>query len=143
MIDLEAAQLLVIMVSAFGTFVATGLQAWYKKRERDEKRSGYRYQDISRTGFDLLDETYRRRTDRVLDFGEVLKDIGESRGLSDQEKTDERLRAESALETLVRIDYLRKRDDADNLYSMTELGLQVREYHLKKKRWKVWLRPPL
>ena len=143
MIDLESAQLLVIMVSAFGTFVATGIQAWYKKRERDEKRSGYRYQDISPVGFALLDETYRRRADRVLDFGEVLKGIAESRGLSDQEKTDERLRAESAIETLVRTDCLRKRDDNGNLYAMTERRLQVREYHHQNSWWKIWMRPPL
>ena len=143
MIDLDSAQLLVIMVSAFGTFVATGLQAWYKKRERDERMRGYRYKDISTTGFNLLDEAYRRRSDRVLVFGEVLKDIDESRGLSDQEKTDEKLRSQSAVETLVRTDCLRKRDGDGNIYAMTERGLQVREYHLKKKWWKFWMHSPL
>ena len=143
MIDLEAAQLIIIMVSAFGTFVATGLQAWYKKRERDDRRRGARYRDISPTGFDLLDETYDGRSDRVIDFDGVLKDIDESSGLSDHEKTSRRLRAESDLETLLRTGCLRKRDDGGNLYAMTERGLQVREYRLKKKRWKFWMRSPL
>lgn len=141
--DFDSIQLLVIMAAALGTFIATALQAWYKKLERDERRRGARYQDISQTGFDLLDETYRRRTDRVLDFDGVLKDIDESRGLSDQQKTDGQLRAESALETLVRTDCLRKRGDDGNLYAMTERGLQVREYHHQNRWWKIWMRPPL
>ena len=141
--DFDSIQLLVIMAAALGTFIATALQAWYKKLERDERRRGARYQDISQTGFDLLDETYRRRTDRVLDFDGVLKDIDESRGLSDQQKTDDQLRAESALETLVRTDCLRKRDGDGNLYAMTERGLQVREYHHQNRWWKIWMRPPL
>ena len=84
--DFDSIQLLVIMVAALGTFIATALQAWYKKLEGDERRRGARYQDISRTGFDLLDETYRRRTDRVLDFGEVLKDISESAACPNKRK---------------------------------------------------------
>ena len=82
--------------------------------------------------------------DRILDFDEYLKDIVESSGLSDQEKTAERLRAIDALKTLTRTGWLRKRDDSgDNIYAMTERGLRVREYHREKRWWKIWMRPPL
>ena len=75
----------------------------------------------------------------------TLKDIAESSGLSDQEKTSERLRAIDALKTLTRTGCLRKRDDGggNSVYAMTERGLRVRECHREKRWWKVWMRPPL
>ena len=131
-----------------GTFIATSLQAWLKNRERDEKRRGARYEDIGPTGFDLLEKTYRRvdsAFDRPLDFDEILKDIAESSGLPDHEKTAKRLRSIDALETLTRIGCLRKRDDGGNknIYVMTEPGLRVWEYRREKRWWKIWMRPPL
>lgn len=147
MFDLESLQLFILTVSALGTFIATSLQVWLKSRERNERRGGARYEDIGPAGFDLLEKTYRRADsmfDRILDFDEYLKDIAESSGLSDQEKTSERLRAIDALKTLTRTGCLRKRDDyGGNIYAMTERGLRVREYRREKRRWKVWMRPPL
>ena len=148
MFDLESLQLFLLTFSALGTFIATSLQVWLKSRERDERRRGARYEDINSTGFDLLEKTYRRADsmfDRILDFDEYLKDIAESSGLSDHEKTSERLRSIDALKTLTRTGCLRKRDDGGNrnTYVMTERGLRVREYHNEKRRWKVWMRPPL
>ena len=115
MFDLDSVQLVVIMISALGTFIATSLQAWFKSRERIESRRCARYEDIGPAGFDLLEKTYRRADsmfDRILDFDEYLKDIAESSGLSDQEKTAERLRAIDELKTLTRTGCLRKRDDS-------------------------------
>ena len=148
MFDLESLQLFILTVSALGTFIATSLQVWLKSRERNERRGGARYEDIGPAGFDLLEKTYRRADsmfDRILDFDEYLKDIAESSGLSDQEKTAERLRAIDALKTLTRTGCLRRRDDDgdNNVYAMTERGLRVREYHREKRRWKIWMRPPL
>ena len=146
MFDIDSVQLVVIMISALGTFIATSLQAWLKNRERIERRRGARYEDIGPAGFDLLEKTYRRADsmfDRILDFDEYLKDIAESSGLSDQEKTSERLRAIDALKTLTRTECLRKRDGGGNVYAMTERGLRVREYHREKRWWKVWMRPPI
>ena len=147
MFDLESLQLFLLTFSALGTFIATSLQVWLKNRERNERRRGVRYEDINSTGFDLLEKTYRRADpmfDRILDFDEYLKDIAESSGLSDLEKTSERLSSIDALETLTRIGCLRKRDVVGNknIYVMTEPGLRVWEYHREKKRWKIWMRPP-
>ena len=147
MFGLDTTQLLFITAfSALATSAATVILALYKRQERSESRRGYRYKDISPTGFALLKKTYRRvdcRFDRILDFGEALKGINEASGLSDSQKTEERLRSIDAVKTLVRTDCLRKRDGDGNIYAMTERGLQVREYHLKNRWWKIWLRPPL
>ena len=40
MFDLDSVQMFIIMFSALGAFIATMLQAWYKKQERDERRRG-------------------------------------------------------------------------------------------------------
>ena len=143
--DLDLLHLLPI-VFVFVTSIATALLAWYKKQERDERRKGRRYSDITPTGFNLLEKTFQAidlRYDRILDFDEALNDIAESSESSDQEKTDEKLRAQSAVETLVRTDCLRKRDGDGNIYEMTERGLQVREYHHQNRWWKIWMRSPL
>ena len=143
----DATQLLFITAfSAIATSAATVILALYKRQERSESRRGIRYKDISPTGFALLETTYRRvdcRFDRILDFDDALDEINESSGLSDSEKTSERLRSIDALKTLVRTGCLRKRDGDGNLYAMTERGLRVREYRIKKRWWKVWVRPPL
>ena len=145
--DVPTILLFITAISAFGTAISTVLLALYKRREMSENRRGVRYKDISPTGFDLLEKAYRRvdsAFDRPLDFDEILKDIAESSGLSDHEKTSERLRAIDALKTLTRIGCLRKRDDGgDNVYVMTERGLRVWEYRREKRWWKVWMRPPL
>ena len=145
--DVPTILLSITAVSAFGTAIATALLALYKRREMSENRRGVRYKDISPTGFDLLEKAYRRvdsAFDRPLDFDEILKDIAESSGLSDHEKTAERLRSIDALKMLTRTGCLRKRDDGGNknTYVMTERGLRVREYHSEKKWWKIWMRPP-
>ena len=146
MFDVTTILLLITAISAFGTSVATMILALYKRQERTETKRGVRYEDINPTGFALLEKTYRRvdcNFDRILDFDEALDEINESSGLSDSEKTSERLRFIDALKTLVRTGCLRKRDGDGNLYAMTELGLRVREYHHQEKWWKVWMRPPL
>ena len=146
MFDAATILLLITAISAFGTAVATMILALYKRQERYETKRGVRYEDISPTGFALLEKTYRRvdcKFDRILDFDEALKEINEASGLSDSQKTEERLRSIDAVKTLVRTDCLRKRDGDGNIYTMTERGLQVREYHLKNRWWKIWMRPPL
>ena len=146
MFGLDATQLLFITAfSALATSAATVILALYKRQERSESRRGVRYKDISPAGFDLLETTYRRvdcNFDRILDFDEALDEINESSGLSDSEKTSERLRSIDALKTLVRTGCLQKRDGDGNIYAMTERGLRVREYRIKKRRWKVWMRSP-
>lgn len=145
MLDGPTILLLITAISAFGTAVATLILALYERQKRSENKRGVRYKDISPTGFDLLEKAYRRvdsAFDRPLDFDEVLKEIAESSGLSDHEKTSERLRAIASRETLARTGCLRKRDGDDNVYTMTDLGLQVIEYHRKNRWWKMWLRPP-
>ena len=146
--DVPTILLFITAISAFGTAISTVLLALYKRREMSENRRGVRYKDISPTGFDLLEKAYRRvdsAFDRPLDFDEILKDIAESSGLSDHEKTAERLRAIDALETLTRIGCLRKRDGGGNknVYVMTERGFRVWEYRREKRWWKIWMRPPL
>lgn len=143
--DASTILLIITAISTFGTATATVFLALYKRREMSENRSGVRYKDISPTGFALLEKAYRRvdaAFDRPLDFDQELKDIVESSGLSDHEKTLERLRAIDALKTLTRTGCMRKRDGG-NVYVMTDLGIRVREYHREKRRWKVWMRPPL
>ena len=147
--DVPTILLFITAVSAFGTAVSTVILALYKRQEMSESGRGVRYNDISPTGFDLLEKAYRRvdsAFDRPLDFDEILKDIAESSGLSDHEKTSERLRTIDSIETLERIGCLRKREgdnDSDNVYTITDLGLHVLEYHRKNKWWKIWMRPPL
>ena len=145
--DFPTILLFITAVSAFGTAVSTVILALYKRREMYKNERGVRYKDISPTGFDLLEKAYRRvdsAFDRPLDSDEILKDIAESSGLSDHEKTSERLRTIDSIETLKRIGCLRKRDDdGDNVYTITGLGLHVLEYRREKRWWKVWMRPPL
>ena len=145
--DFPTILLIITAASAFGTAVSTVLLALYKRREMSARGRGVRYNDISPTGFDLLEKAYRRvdsAFDRPLDFDEILKDIVESSGLSDHEKTSERLRTIDSIETLERTGCLRKRDDdGDNVYTITGLGLHVLEYRREKRWWKVWMRPPL
>ena len=145
MFDLDSVQLFLLMFSALGTFIATMLQAWYKKQERDERRRGARYEDIDPIGFDLLEKAYRMadcRSNRVLDFDEVLDEINRSTGLTGSERSAEQMNARSALETLKRTGCLKK-CDGSNVYVMEKTGLRVREYHREKRWWKVWMRPPL
>ena len=76
MFDLDSVQLVVIMISALGAFIATSLQVWLKNRERDERRRGVRYEDIGPARFDPLEKTYRRADsmfDLILDFDEYLR----------------------------------------------------------------------